>query len=129
MCKVVVLLIKPFVFLTFSLPSASLDLKVPVLAGKRDRRHHSSTCFSENVVVAEKNYIMLSRSLIICDRERFTVTSFNENNRANFSDLNKRHNEAFRGVCFLRIREKALSQFSSWNVKVSIRISRCNGGS
>ena len=31
-CKVVVLLIKPFVlfFLTFSLPSASLDLKVPI---------------------------------------------------------------------------------------------------
>ena len=28
-CKVVVLLIKSFVFLTFSLPSASLDLKVP----------------------------------------------------------------------------------------------------
>ena len=34
-CKVVVLLIKPIVvlfFLTFSLPSASLDLKVPNLA-------------------------------------------------------------------------------------------------
>ena len=32
-CKVVVLLIKPIVFwffLTFSLPSASLDLKVPI---------------------------------------------------------------------------------------------------
>ena len=28
-CKVVVLLIKPIVFLTFSLQSASLDLKVP----------------------------------------------------------------------------------------------------
>ena len=28
-CKVVVLLIKPIVFLTFSLPSASLDVKVP----------------------------------------------------------------------------------------------------
>ena len=28
-CEVVVLLIKPIVFLTFSLPSASLDLKVP----------------------------------------------------------------------------------------------------
>ena len=28
-CKVVVLLIKPIVFLTFSLPSASLDLKIP----------------------------------------------------------------------------------------------------
>ena len=30
-CKVVVLLIKPIVFLTFSLPSASLDLKVSIL--------------------------------------------------------------------------------------------------
>ena len=29
MCKVVVLLIKPIVYLTFSLPSASLDLRVP----------------------------------------------------------------------------------------------------
>ena len=31
-CKVVVLLIKPIVFLTFSLPSGSLDLEVPILA-------------------------------------------------------------------------------------------------
>ena len=30
-CKVVVLLIKPIVFLTFSLLSASLDLKVPIV--------------------------------------------------------------------------------------------------
>ena len=30
-CKVVVLLIKPIVFLTFSLPSASWDLKVPII--------------------------------------------------------------------------------------------------
>ena len=29
-CKVIVLQIKPIVFLTFSLPSASLDLKVPI---------------------------------------------------------------------------------------------------
>ena len=29
-CKVIVLLIKPIVFLTFSLPSTSLDLKVPI---------------------------------------------------------------------------------------------------
>ena len=29
-CEIVVLLIKPIVFLTFSLPSASLDLKVPI---------------------------------------------------------------------------------------------------
>ena len=33
--KVVVLLIKPIVHLTFSLPSASLDLKVPILPCNR----------------------------------------------------------------------------------------------
>ena len=32
-CKVLVLLIKPIVFLTFSSPSASLDLKVPIVLG------------------------------------------------------------------------------------------------
>ena len=41
-CKVVVLLIKPIVFLTFSLPSASWDLKVRILAGKRGSRRHST---------------------------------------------------------------------------------------
>ena len=47
-CKVVVLLIKPIVFFTFSLPSASLDLKVPILAGKRDSLVHSTASPSEN---------------------------------------------------------------------------------
>ena len=51
-CKVVVLLIKTIVFLTFSLPSASVDLKVPILAGKRGSSRHSTATFSENVVVA-----------------------------------------------------------------------------
>ena len=55
-CKVVVLLIKPIVFLTFSLPSASVDLKVPILAGKRGSSRHSATSFSENVVVAGTSY-------------------------------------------------------------------------
>ena len=55
-CKVVVLLIKPIVFLTFSLPSASVDLKVPILAGKRGSSRHSTTSFSENVVVAGTSY-------------------------------------------------------------------------
>ena len=54
-CKVVVLLIKSFFFfLTFSLPSASLDLKVPILARKRDSRRHSTTSFRENVLVTEQ---------------------------------------------------------------------------
>ena len=47
-CKVVVLLIKPIVFFTFSLPSASLDLKVPILAGKRDSLVNSTASPSEN---------------------------------------------------------------------------------
>ena len=55
-CKVVVLLIKTIVFLTFSLPSASMDLKVPILAGKRGSSRHSTTSFSENVVVAGTSY-------------------------------------------------------------------------
>ena len=46
-------------FLTFLLPSASLDLKVPILAGKRDSRPHSTTSFSENFVVAETKYQIL----------------------------------------------------------------------
>ena len=36
-CEVVVLLIKPIVFLTFSLPFASLDLTVPNDAGSSER--------------------------------------------------------------------------------------------
>ena len=41
MCEVVVLLIKPNVFLTFSLSSASLDLKVPIVEIRKlcCRRH------------------------------------------------------------------------------------------
>ena len=50
-CEVVVLLIKPIAFLTFSLSSESLDLKVPNLNGKRkaarvhvpSRKQHSFT--------------------------------------------------------------------------------------
>ena len=68
-CKVVVFLIKPIVFITFSLPSASLDLKVPILAGKRGIRRHSTTSFSKNVKVAETSYQML-KVLSFCDQER-----------------------------------------------------------
>ena len=37
---------------------ASLDLKVPILAGKRGSRRHSTTSFSKNVVVAGTSYQM-----------------------------------------------------------------------
>ena len=55
-------------FFTFSLPPASLDLKVPILAGKRDSRHYSTTCFMKNVLVEESSYQMLE-VLTFCDRE------------------------------------------------------------
>ena len=55
--------------MTFSLLSASLDLKVPILAGKRGSRCHSSTSFSTIVVVAETIYQMLE-VLSFCDLER-----------------------------------------------------------
>ena len=38
MCEVVVVLIKPIVFLTFSLSSASLDLKVPIVVKRQQAR-------------------------------------------------------------------------------------------
>ena len=56
-------------FFTFSLPSASLDLKVPILAGKRGSRCHPTTSFSENVEVAATSYQMLE-VLSFCDLER-----------------------------------------------------------
>ena len=72
-CKVVVLLIKPtvffFFFFFFSLPSASLDLKVPILAAKRDSRCHPTTSFRENVELAATRYQMLE-VLSFCDQER-----------------------------------------------------------
>ena len=36
----------------------SLDLKVPILAGRRDSRRHSTRSFSEIVVVAKTSYQM-----------------------------------------------------------------------
>ena len=73
-CKVVVLLLEPFVFLTFSLPSASLDLKVLILAGQRDSRHYSTTCFTANVLVEESSYQLLE-VLTFCDREGTQIPS------------------------------------------------------
>ena len=68
-CKVVVLLIKATVFFFFSLPSASLDLKVPILAAKRGSRCHPTTSFRENVELAATRYQMLE-VLSFCDQER-----------------------------------------------------------
>ena len=61
---------------------ASLDLKVPILAGKRDSRRRSTTGFSENVVVTETSYQNnVRRFIILISGEGFT--SFNKNKRVN----------------------------------------------
>ena len=79
------------------------------MAGKRGSRRHSTTSFSESVVVAGTSYQMLE-VLAFCNLERdqphsitITVLSFL---------VNKNSNEEFRGVCFLTIREKTLNQIS-----------------
>jgi len=46
------------------------------------------------------------------------LTFFSEDNAANFR-MKEKYNEAFHGVYFFRIREKALSRISSSNLEVS----------
>ena len=53
----------------FLVAVASLNLKVPILAGKRGSRRHSTTSFNESVVAAGTSYQML-QVLAFCNRER-----------------------------------------------------------
>ena len=74
------------------------------MAGIRDSRRHSTTRFSESVVVAETSYkLKVKSSRILISGE--VSTSFNKDNSANFSG-EKKCNEAFRGVYFLTVGEK-----------------------
>ena len=91
----------------FSILSSARARTKVILAGKCGSRFHSTTSFSENVIVAEKSYKMLESFF---DRER-AVTSFTTDRSANFLGEKKRYNEAFRDL-FLRTREKTLSQIS-----------------
>ena len=63
--------------------------------------------FSENGVVAETSY--QTSEIFLIFRSIEGLTSFNKDNRANLSGgkKKKKDNEAFRGVYFLRIREKS----------------------
>ena len=82
-----------------------------ILAGKCGSPRHSTTSFSERVVVAETSYQILD-VLEFCNRERAKyATSFNNDNSANFSG-EKKYNEEFQGVYFLTIPEKTFNQIS-----------------
>ena len=70
-----------------------------MLAGKFGSRRHSTTSFSENVVVAKTSYQMLGISSF-SDRER----ALREISVQHL--LRKKYNEAFRGVYFQRIGKK-----------------------
>ena len=91
------------VFLTFLLPSASLDLKVPILAAKRDSRHYSTTRFMKNVLVEESSYQMLE-VLTFCDREGTQTPSIKIT--ALTLQWKKKYNKDFPSVYFLRGRTK-----------------------
>ena len=88
----------------FSILSIAQAWTSVILAGKRDRRRHSTTSFSEEVVVAGTSYQMLESFSILLSGEGLTSCSIN--NPANFFG-EKNYNEAFRGVYFcLRTRAK-----------------------
>ena len=70
------------------------------MAGKRGSRRHSTTSFSENVVVAGTGFSILQSGEVLA--------SFNNDNSVNFSG-EKRYNEEFRDVYFLTIHEKTLN--------------------
>ena len=53
----------------FSTPSSAHARTSVILAGKRDSRRHSTTSFSESVVVAETSYQVLHVLSFCCDRE------------------------------------------------------------
>ena len=59
-----------------------------ISAGKCETRRHSTTNFSENIAVAQTSYRKV-RSFIIL-RSGKGLTSFNKNNRANFSGEKKK---------------------------------------
>ena len=79
------------------------------MAGKRGSRRHSTTSFSESVVVAGTSYQMLE-VLAFCNLERaqppsitITVLTFL---------VKKKYSEEFRSIYFLTILEKTLNQIS-----------------
>ena len=51
----------------FSILRGARALTSVILAGKRDSRRHPTTCFNENIVVAETSYEML-KVLSLCER-------------------------------------------------------------
>ena len=75
-CKVVVLLIKPIVYLTFLLPSASLDLRVPSTVALYARGNSPSPITEVKYNTVPSEYINVtnfwSKSLIYKTKSRCT---------------------------------------------------------
>ena len=81
------------------------------MAGKHGSRCHSTTNFSESVLLVGTSYHnFYVRSFSILQSGEGS-TSFNNDNSANFSG-EKKHSEEFWGVYFLTLREKTLNQIS-----------------
>ena len=84
-------------FLEWSIQSSARARTHVILAGKSASRRHSTTSFSENVLVAKTSYQMLGILSFSDCGEGFT--SFNGNERTNFCGEKSTMN-VFRGVYF-----------------------------
>ena len=75
MCEVVVLLIKPIVFLTFSMSSASLDLKVPF--NYLQQQQMQQTNVSKKVLPPRVGVQMKKLHMVLSIISLFTITRYN----------------------------------------------------
>ena len=79
-----------FEYKIFSILSIAHPWTSVISAGKSDSRRHSTTSFSENVVVVGTSYQMLD-VLSFCYRvSAYSVTSFSIHNRTNFFSEQKK---------------------------------------
>ena len=74
-CEVVVLLIKPIVFLTFSMSSASLDLKVPF--NYLQQQQMQQTNVSKKVLPPRVGVQMKKLHMVLSIISLFTITRYN----------------------------------------------------
>ena len=74
--------------------------KDPCFGGKRDgSRHHSTTSFSQKVVVAETSNQILQVFIVFNLRSGESLTSFNKDNSTNFSGEKSTHQYTLLGNC------------------------------
>ena len=98
----------------FSVRSIACTWTSVILAGKPVSRRHSTTGFSENFVVTETSF-----QFAIILRPGQGLTSFNRNNRVNYSSEKNSKIKFSEVYIFWEYAKKPWSQISFSNLKVS----------